>query len=351
MVPEIEPEATSHELAAVLFTDAESFSAHMHEREAEALEAINSDLDCLKYLATEHHGQVLKGLGDGLLVRFKSASDAVKCAIAFQKAMATGYGPDNHRTFLRHRVGVHLGDMYVSDTEVMGDGVNIASRLQTIAKPGGICISQTVYDIVKNKVELKAIQLGPRQLKNIAMTIPVYRILVDAVGDETGEKKGRAKKTGNFFKNKERLIITLSASGVTLLLCCLVAFLLFRQPKGDYSNRGILGATAKRVEVNGPIPIIKLTDRQVTNEIVGREIFMGQILGIDVIRPIKAEDIKNLEMKDLQTDISNDQILYYATFSMSYEVRTKYYNYTVFLTYDQTRYVHDVSIKSPFNKK
>lgn len=168
------------ELAAVVFTDVVSFSARMHADEDGTLKAVERDLGYMKQLSTEHNGRVLKSLGDGLLIHFRSIIDAVKCGMAFQKDMAKGFGPDNKPSELKHRVGIHLGDMVVTDDEVMGDSVNIASRLQSEAEPGGICISQTVYDMVKNKMAFKVTNLGPRELKNISTAVNVYGIIVEA---------------------------------------------------------------------------------------------------------------------------------------------------------------------------
>jgi hypothetical protein len=129
----------------------------------------------------------LKLLGDGVLIHFQSATGAVRCGMEFQTCMQNGFGPEREKSPLQHRVGIHLGDMYVSESEIMGDGVNIASRLQTIAEPGGICVSQTVYDIIKNKVALKATHLGAKELKNISHAVHVYKIIIDAMEEEGSE--------------------------------------------------------------------------------------------------------------------------------------------------------------------
>ena len=86
----------------------------------------------------------------------------------------------NADEILKHRIGIHLGDVFLSKDNVMGDGVNIAARLQQTAEPGGICFSQTVYDVVKNRMALKAIYIGPTELKNIREKVPVYQIVTDA---------------------------------------------------------------------------------------------------------------------------------------------------------------------------
>ena len=172
-------------LAAIVFTDVVSFSAHIGRDEVKTLGLVNRDFAEMRRLCEARGGAVLKTTGDGLLCYFASAVEAVACALDMQKhfaALAKTLPPGEA---LQHRIGIHLGDVLVQDQDVMGDGVNIASRLQAEAEPGGICISQTVYDVVKNKIELKATYLGARDLKNIAQAVPVYRLLLEAQARET----------------------------------------------------------------------------------------------------------------------------------------------------------------------
>src|ERR1019366_3038208 len=168
-------------LAAIVFTDVVSFSARMHSDEVGTLRLLQRDFAEMRRLCADFEGQVLKTTGDGLLLTFTSAVQAVACALAMQRQFAAeAKGQPSQGGALQHRIGIHLGDVLVQDQDVMGDGVNIASRLQAEAEPGGICISQTVYDVVKNKLEMKVVSLGARDLKNIAQAMPVYRLLLDA---------------------------------------------------------------------------------------------------------------------------------------------------------------------------
>jgi class 3 adenylate cyclase len=180
-------------LAAIVFTDVVSFSAHMGRDEVKTLGLINRDFAEMRRLCETRGGAVLKTTGDGLLCYFASAVEAVACALDMQKHFAALGKTLPPGEALQHRIGIHLGDVLVQDQDVMGDGVNIASRLQAEAEPGGICISQTVYDVVKNKIELKATYLGARDLKNIAQAVPVYRLLLEAQTRETAPVS--AKKT------------------------------------------------------------------------------------------------------------------------------------------------------------
>ena len=164
------------QLAAVLFTDAVGFSARMHAQEVATLHRMERDLEIMRRLAGEHGGAVLKTTGDGLLVRFGSAVQAVACALEIQHGFATRVSPGNTDEALQHRVGIHLGDIFVNGDDIMGDGVNIAARLVAEAPPGGIIVSQVVHEVVKNKLALRAVPLGARQLKNIREPVTVFRV-------------------------------------------------------------------------------------------------------------------------------------------------------------------------------
>ncbi|HVU15541.1 MAG TPA: adenylate/guanylate cyclase domain-containing protein [Candidatus Didemnitutus sp.] len=202
-------------LAAILFTDVVGFSARMHADEMTTLKLLQHDFAEMKRLCTEHEGSVLKSTGDGLLLTFTSAVQAVACALAMQRQFAADGRKAGADEPLLHRIGIHLGDVVVQDEDVMGDGVNIAARLQSEAEPGGICISQTVYDVVHNKLEMQAVSLGARELKNIAQAMPVYRLLLDAQGLQPPAK---SKTRPPVVPSKGVLHWPWIAAGITVVL-------------------------------------------------------------------------------------------------------------------------------------
>ncbi len=160
-------------LAAIVVTDAVGFTAQMSADEERALAIINRDLKQIASLCNVFKGQVLKSTGDGgLLMCFFSAAQAVACALNIQKKLRG----DSKRDSFDHRIGIHLGDVYINDSDVMGNGVNIAARLESFAAPGEICVSQVVYDVVKSRLELDATFLGPLNLKNIQESVPAYQL-------------------------------------------------------------------------------------------------------------------------------------------------------------------------------
>jgi class 3 adenylate cyclase len=165
-------------LAAIVFTDTVNFSARMQAEEVVTLDLLKRDFAVMRTLCEKYSGVVLKTTGDGLLLSFSSAVQAVSYAQKMQRYFAETAKTQTEEETLTHRVGIHLGDVFFNDNDVMGDGVNIAARLQSEAEPGGICISQTVYDVVMNKLKLEVVKLGPRELKNISQTVPMYSVVL-----------------------------------------------------------------------------------------------------------------------------------------------------------------------------
>ena len=177
--------AESRKLAAILAADVVGFSRLAgadEDRTLARLRALRSDL--IDPTIAVHHGRVVKRTGDGAIVEFRSVVDAVRCAVEIQNAMLDRNAgvPDDRRIELR--IGVHLGDVVEeSDGDLMGDGVNIAARLEGVAKPGAICLSEDAYRQVKTRIDLNAIDLGATNLKNIAEPVRVYSLQVGRLAE------------------------------------------------------------------------------------------------------------------------------------------------------------------------
>jgi TolB-like protein len=164
-------------LAAILAADVVGFSRLMEADEAGTLAALKARRkDVLDPLVAKHQGRVFKVTGDGVLVEFASAVNAVQCAVELQQAfaMANEGQPEDRRIALR--IGVNLGDVMVEGGDLYGDGVNIAARLEALAEPGGILISGTAHDHVGTKVKAGFDDIGPQTLKNIAQPVRAYRV-------------------------------------------------------------------------------------------------------------------------------------------------------------------------------
>jgi adenylate cyclase len=170
----------TRKIAAILVSDVVGYSRLAgadEDRTLARLRALRSDL--IDPTIALHHGRIVKRTGDGSVIEFRSVVDAVRCAIEVQDGMIernSGLPPERRIEF---RVGIHLGDIVEeSDGDLMGDGVNIAARLEGIAAPGAICLSEDAYGQVKGRLELAVTDLGPTQLKNIAEPIRVYALQV-----------------------------------------------------------------------------------------------------------------------------------------------------------------------------
>src|SRR5262245_20976358 len=165
-------------LAAVLAADVVGYSRLMEQDEAGTLAALKARRkDVLDPLLAKNRGRVFKVTGDGVLVEFASAVNAVQCAVDLQEGMAAANAdvPEDRHIVLR--IGINLGDVMVEGNDLYGDGVNIAARLEALAEPGGILISSTAHDHIGTKVKVRLEELGTQSLKNIAEPVRAYRVV------------------------------------------------------------------------------------------------------------------------------------------------------------------------------
>jgi adenylate cyclase len=164
-------------LAAILAADVAGYSRLMGVDEEGTLATLkNLRKSLIDPKIAEHRGRIVKTTGDGALVEFASAVDAVRCAMEIQRAMAERNGdiPEDRR--IQFRIGINVGDIILDEGDIYGDGVNIAARLEGIADAGSICISEDAYRQIKGKIALDVSDLGDQQLKNIAQSVGVYRV-------------------------------------------------------------------------------------------------------------------------------------------------------------------------------
>ena len=159
----------AHQLAAIMFSDIARYTAIMGRDEQEALRALDAHRGVLRTVLPKFNGRLVGEIGDGTLSAFHSAIDAVNCAREVQSI-----AEDNPELALR--IGIHLGDVVFTNNTVLGDGVNVASRIHSLAPPGGICISSSVFDEIRNKPGIRAKDLGERKLKNVARRMRLYQL-------------------------------------------------------------------------------------------------------------------------------------------------------------------------------
>jgi adenylate cyclase len=164
-------------LAAILAADVAGYSRLMGAEEEGTLERLKAvRREVIDPKITEHHGRIVKTTGDGMLVEFASVVDAVRCTVEVQQAIPernTGVGADNR---IELRIGINLGDVIVEGDDLYGDGINIAARVEALADPGGVFVSGTVYDHVRDRLPFVFEDLGEQQVKNIARPVRVYRV-------------------------------------------------------------------------------------------------------------------------------------------------------------------------------
>ncbi len=178
-------------LTAILSADVRGYSRLMREDEIWTVRTLAAYREVMAELIQEYRGRVVDTAGDNLLAEFASVLDAVQCAVEIQKVLkAKNLGPPKERK-MEFRIGINLGDVIDEGDRIYGDGVNIAARLENLAQAGGICISRTVYENVKNKLSLRYEYLGAQGVKNVPEAVPVYRVLIEAepAGNLVGEKK------------------------------------------------------------------------------------------------------------------------------------------------------------------
>ena len=185
------PEGFKRKLTAIFSADVVGYSRLMEDNEEATIQTLNAYRNSMSTLIQQHRGRVVDMTGDNLLAEFSSVVDAVKCSVETQKEMSERNAnlPENRRMLFR--IGVNLGDIVEEDDRIYGDGVNIAARLEGLAEGGGICISGTAYDHLKNKLELGYEYLGEHSVKNIAAPVRAYKVLMEpeAVGKIVGEKR------------------------------------------------------------------------------------------------------------------------------------------------------------------
>jgi adenylate cyclase len=169
-------------LAAILAVDVVGYSRLMGEDEAGTAKSVREHREAARPLVTSNGGRLVKTTGDGLLLEFPSVVAAVECAIAIQKLMVERNAETLETKRIVYRIGVNLGDVLIEGDDILGDGVNIAARLEGICEPGGVLISGAAFDNVRGRIDADFVDLGEKDLKNIARPVRVYALGVDEIG-------------------------------------------------------------------------------------------------------------------------------------------------------------------------
>ena len=222
------PEEFKRKLTAILSADVKGYSHLMGEDEETTLRTLNTYKEVMGSLIQQHRGRVVGTAGDSLLAEFASVVDAVQCAVEIQQVLRAKNAvvPENRR--MEFRIGINLGDVIEEGDTIYGDGVNIAARLEGLAEAGGICISETAYQQIENKLPLRYDYLGEHEVKNIAKPVRVYRARIEP--EAAPSKLGKEKKPVGKRLSRAASVIVIIAVVVIAVALILYQFVLRSSP-------------------------------------------------------------------------------------------------------------------------
>jgi adenylate cyclase len=210
-------EGFKRKLTSIFSADAVGYSRLMGDNEADTVRTLTSYRDVIFTLIKQHNGTVIDSPGDNLLAEFVSVVDAVQCAVAVQKELKARNDDLSENRRMQFRIGVNLGDVIDEEDRIYGDGVNIAARLESLAEPGGICISKTAFDHIESKLPYGYEFLGDQTVKNISKPVGAYRVMLEprvTVAREPEEKKSAQVWRIPIFVGAAVVLVLVFAVGV-----------------------------------------------------------------------------------------------------------------------------------------
>jgi class 3 adenylate cyclase len=210
------PERYGRKLTAILSADVKGYSRLMGEDEEATIRTLTAYREVMADLIQKHRGRVVDSPGDNVLAEFKSVVDGVRCAVEIQEELKAKNVelPENRK--MEFRIGVNLGDVVEEGEQIYGDGVNIAARLESLAKGGGICISGSAYEQVEGKLDIGYEYLGEQSVKNIRKPVRVYRVLMEP--EEAGSVVYRRRKDDPLHRRRAILVFLVVLVVVALAL-------------------------------------------------------------------------------------------------------------------------------------
>lgn len=282
-------------LAAIMFTDMVGYSALTQQSEELALELLEEHRRLLRPAFIKYGGEVIDTAGDGFHVEFASALQAVRCAIEAQRTLGdrNASAPPEHE--IRVRIGIHVGDVVFSEGRVYGDGVNIAARLEPFAEPGGICVSQQVYDQVHTKIDAPLVTIGKPSLKNIQTPVEVYRVvLAPQPGTPAGAAPTAPKGSGAAAEDRKSIAVLPMAN-------------LSPDPENEYFSDGLTEdilmqlSKIRRLKVISRTSVMQYKNTLKNLRQIGRELGVATILEGSV-RKAGSKVRITVQLLDAQTD-------------------------------------------------
>jgi class 3 adenylate cyclase/pimeloyl-ACP methyl ester carboxylesterase len=211
----VEPQGIKRKLTTILAADVEGYSRLMSVDEEATLKTLSACRQIIDGLIARHEGRLFGSAGDSVLAEFGSAVEAVRCAIAIQEGVATRNADLPDECKMHYRIGVNLGDVMVEGDNLLGDGVNVAARLEGLAQPGGICISGNIHEHVERKLNLGYEDLGEQELKNIEKPVRVYQVRLknNASGTEITAKRTALEQEIRFCTTHDGVRIAYATVG------------------------------------------------------------------------------------------------------------------------------------------
>ena len=236
-----------------MFTDMVGFSALSQRSEALALELLEEHRWLIRGFLPGHGGREVKTIGDGFLIEFPSALNAVRAAIEIQTAFSDRNKSSPPERQVHLRIGIHVGDVVQQDGDIHGDGVNIAARIEPLAQPGGICLTNSVRDQIENKIDRLLVELTKPELKNIKAKVQVYRVVLEGETIDAGKK---ATPAGSSSGDRSARPVVLALAILVLALVAAILFLKFGSRLKSAASRG--PAIPPATDVAGPKSIAVL---------------------------------------------------------------------------------------------
>ena len=189
----MEPSGVERRLAAILAADMVGYSRLMEADEVGTLARLKTHrLELIDPAIIKNKGHIIKTTGDGMLVEFRSVTEAVQCAVEVQRRMARRNADVPPARWIQFRIGINLGDILIEEGDIFGDGVNVAARLEALAEPGGVCVSAAVRDQVGDRLDVAFEDLGEQTVKNIARPLHAFRVVLEESPDAAAlESRGQ----------------------------------------------------------------------------------------------------------------------------------------------------------------
>jgi adenylate cyclase len=211
----MEQESIKRKLTTILAADVAGYSRMMSDDEEATLRTLKGHREIIDGLISKHHGSIFNTAGDSVLAEFGSTVEAVRCAISMQEELRVQNAEMSDERQMLFRIGVNVGDVMVEEDNLYGDGVNVAARLEGVAEPGGICISGSAFDQVKDKLSIGFEDIGPQKVKNIAQPIPAFRVVPGPVSvSATTTRKPASKNSWQRPGIAAAIVIIIIAGGL-----------------------------------------------------------------------------------------------------------------------------------------